>query len=259
MQLAALLAPVDRIAPGQRSPLFARTEAASTIAEVQSTSPRAPSSSRTARCNRLQSPASVQAENRRCAVAGDTSNVSGRCRHAHPLVSTYTTAVNTARSSHGAVPPPCGRDAKGGSNGATSAQSSSGTNRCDRPTPMARHHAASNSRHVRQALSRLRKGTLARRWYGRAVHHARYGHRVRRFPKTSNDSALWSPHAEGDTVQARGRSARAAGTVPPEGTGRQGVAAVRGLRCPPAPGGRRGGWAGSTGEPAGRSVGPIRR
>ncbi len=40
VQFAALLAPVDRIAPGQRSPLFARTEAASTMAEVQSTSPK---------------------------------------------------------------------------------------------------------------------------------------------------------------------------------------------------------------------------
>ena len=49
VEFAALLAPVDRIAPGQRSPFFARTEAASTMAEVQSSSPRAPSSSRTAR------------------------------------------------------------------------------------------------------------------------------------------------------------------------------------------------------------------
>ena len=53
----------------------------------------------------------------------------GRCRQAQPLVRTYTTAVNTALSSHGAVPPPCGRAANDGSNGATSSQSSSGTSR----------------------------------------------------------------------------------------------------------------------------------
>src|SRR4051812_352902 len=109
MELAALLAPVDRITPGQRSPFCARTEAASTIAEVQSTSPRDPSSSSTAWCKRPHSPASVHAENRRWAVAGETPNVSGRYRQAQPLVSTYTTAVNTPRSSTGAVPPPCGR------------------------------------------------------------------------------------------------------------------------------------------------------
>jgi hypothetical protein len=37
----------------------------------------------------------------------------GRYRHAHRLVSTYTTAVNTDRSSTGAVPPPCGREPPG--------------------------------------------------------------------------------------------------------------------------------------------------
>jgi hypothetical protein len=45
---AALLAPVDRIAPGQTAPFLARTAAASTIALLQSTSPWAPSSSSTA-------------------------------------------------------------------------------------------------------------------------------------------------------------------------------------------------------------------
>ena len=49
---------------------------------------------------------------------GDVPNVGGRCRQAQPLVSTYTTAVNTARSSRGAVPPP-----------------SSGTRRFDRSAP----------------------------------------------------------------------------------------------------------------------------
>lgn len=88
------------------------------IAEVQSTSPRAPSSSSTARCERRHRPASVHTVKRRCAVAGDVANVGGRCRQVQPLVSAYTTAVNTARSSHGAGPPPCGRAANDGSNGA---------------------------------------------------------------------------------------------------------------------------------------------
>lgn len=56
-------------------------------------------------------------------------------RQAQPLVSAYTTGVNTARSSHGAVPPPCGRAANDGSNGAASSQSSSGTRRFDRSAP----------------------------------------------------------------------------------------------------------------------------
>jgi hypothetical protein len=142
VQFAAILAAISRIPPGQRSPFFARTEAASTIAEVQSNSPLAPNSSRTLRCSRRHRPSSVHAANRRCAVAGDTPNVSGRCRQAHPLVSTYTTAVNAARSSTGAVPPPCGRGANDGSNGATSPHSSSGTSRCDRSIPTSRHHAA---------------------------------------------------------------------------------------------------------------------
>jgi hypothetical protein len=50
VQLAALPAAIDRVRPGQRIPLFARTAAASTIADVQSSSPRAPSPSKTTRC-----------------------------------------------------------------------------------------------------------------------------------------------------------------------------------------------------------------
>jgi hypothetical protein len=51
----------------------------------------------------------VQSVKRRCAVGTVTPNDGGRSRHAHPLVSTNTIAVNTARSSTGSVPPPCGR------------------------------------------------------------------------------------------------------------------------------------------------------
>ncbi len=111
------------------NPFFARTAAASTIAEVQSSCPRAPSSSSTAWCSLGHNPARVQAVNRRCAVGADTPNSAGRCRHAHPLVSTYTIAVNTARSSTGPVPPPCRRGRNCGTNGATRPHNSSGTNR----------------------------------------------------------------------------------------------------------------------------------
>ena len=55
--------------------------------------------------------------NRRCAVVGETPNGPGRNRHAHPLAGTYTTAVNTARSSTEAVPPHCGRDENLGNHG----------------------------------------------------------------------------------------------------------------------------------------------
>jgi len=106
VQFAAGFAAIDRIRPGQRAPFFARTDAPSMMAEVQSISPSAPSWSRTARCSRGHTPALVHAANRRCAVAGETPNDGGKCLQAHPLVSTYTTAANTARSSNGALPPP---------------------------------------------------------------------------------------------------------------------------------------------------------
>jgi hypothetical protein len=75
---------------------------------------------------------SVQAVSRRCAVAGDTPNDGGRCRHAQPLVSTNTIAMNTARSSTAAVPPPCRRGSNRGTNGAASSHRPSGTNLAER-------------------------------------------------------------------------------------------------------------------------------
>lgn len=143
------LPPVNRIRPGQGALFFARTLAASTIALVQSASPRAPSSSSAAPYRRRQSPASVQAVNRLCALAGETPKEPGNICQAHPLVSTYTTAVNTARSSTGAVPPPCGRDLNPGNNGATSPHNSSGTSRRERASTTRPHHAASRDHHAR--------------------------------------------------------------------------------------------------------------
>jgi len=74
----------------------------------------------------------VQSVNRRCAAATVTPNDGGRYRHAQPLVNTNTIAVNTARSSTGVVPPPCGRGSNPGINGCANAHSSSVTNRRDR-------------------------------------------------------------------------------------------------------------------------------
>ncbi|MDF9803558.1 hypothetical protein M2436_002105 [Streptomyces sp. HB372] len=62
VQFAALLAAINRTGAGQRAPLFARTDAASTIADDQSSSPLAPSSSNTARCSLRHNPASVHTE-----------------------------------------------------------------------------------------------------------------------------------------------------------------------------------------------------
>jgi hypothetical protein len=101
------------------------------MARDQSMSPWLPSSSSTARRSRGQTPALVHWAKRRCAVWNGTPNDGGRSRHAHPLVSTYTIAVNTCRSGSGAVPPPCGRGRNCGRCGCTSSHSSSGTSRND--------------------------------------------------------------------------------------------------------------------------------
>ena len=89
------------------TPLFARTEALSTMARDQSSSPRLPSSSSTTRCTLGHQ------------VGGGPFGESAmRGGHADPergrqmpprttMVSTNTMAVNTARSSTRAGPPPC--------------------------------------------------------------------------------------------------------------------------------------------------------
>lgn len=131
VDLRPLLAAVDRAGTGQRSPLFARTLAASRIAADQSSSPEPPSRSSTSRCRFSNTPARTQAVKRRWAVGTVTPNDGGRCRQAQPLVNTNTIAVNTARSSIGALPPPCGRDAKRGMSGSAISHNASGTKRRD--------------------------------------------------------------------------------------------------------------------------------
>ena len=152
MDLRAGLASVDRARTGQGSPLFARTDAPSSTARDQSIRPWLPNSSRTTRCNRRHRPVLVHSANRRCAVGTVTPNEGGNSRHGHPLVSTYTTAVNTARSSTGARPPPCGRTENDGINGSTKTHNSSGTNRRDNASTTTDDHAPPTTRSIRDTL-----------------------------------------------------------------------------------------------------------
>jgi ABC-type lipoprotein export system ATPase subunit len=168
VDLRTVLNSVARVRAGQRAPFFARRLAPSTIAADQSISPAAPCESRIPRCTHTHThthtPAAVQAWKRRCAVGGDTK-LSGRCRHAQPVVSTNTIAVNTARSSIAAVPPPWRRRTNSGINGSTISHNESGTNRRDSesatPTtiPQQPHlpqqKRRTNHAHVRHALSGL--------------------------------------------------------------------------------------------------------
>lgn len=156
MDLRAGFASVDRAWTGQSSPFLARTDAPSRTARDQSIKPWLPNSSSTAWCNRRHNPALVHSVNLRCAVGTVTPNDGGNNRHGQPLVNTYTTAVNTARSSTGARPPPCGRTTNDGINGSTRAHNSSGANRRDNASTTADDDALSvNKIHIRHALRRL--------------------------------------------------------------------------------------------------------
>ena len=62
-----------------------------------------------ARCSQRHTPAVAHRPKQRCAVWNRTPNHGGNSRHRQPLVSTYTIAVKTARSSIGAAPPPGGQ------------------------------------------------------------------------------------------------------------------------------------------------------
>src|SRR5690606_26684806 len=132
-------------------------------------------SSSTAWCSLRHSPASVHWLKRRCAVWNGTPNEGGRSRHAHPLVSTYTIAVNTERAGNGAVPPPCGRGVNSGINGSASAHNSSGTNRNDnRSTTNEDHPRRPVDHHVRHALSLYpaidsRFSLRRKRWFRRRL------------------------------------------------------------------------------------------
>src|SRR5512135_1420675 len=153
MDLGAGLPRSTGLGPARPPPFCARTLAVSSSTQVQSTCPWAPRSSSTARCSRRHSPAWVHAPNRRCTVAFDTPNPGGRCRHAHPVRSTYTIAASTARGSTIAVPPPCGRTRCGGINGCANAHSSSGTHsRTNRSSTDAVTYHRPTQLHMRHTL-----------------------------------------------------------------------------------------------------------
>src|SRR5690606_6194920 len=132
MQLRARLASVDRIRSGHSAPLFRPHRGGIHHGPGPVDQPlTAQVGGHPPRWIRAHNPASVHRRNHRCAVGTFTPNDCGNHRQAHPLVSTYTIAVNTLRASAGARPPLCGRSPACGISGSTSSQSSSGTNRCD--------------------------------------------------------------------------------------------------------------------------------
>lgn len=115
VDLRPFLAPVDRIRACQVPPFRARMFTESIAHRLQSSSPRAPSSSSTRRCSFAHTRALVHSVNRRCAVAPDGPNDGeGNCCHVHPDVATNTIAASTSRSPCRRRPPPCGLVGAGG-------------------------------------------------------------------------------------------------------------------------------------------------
>lgn len=115
VDLRAVLAPVDRIRTCQ-VPLFrARMFTESIAHRDQSSSPRAPCSSRTRRWSLAHTLAFDHCENRRWAVAPDGPNdAEGSCCQVQPDVATNTIAASTSRSPCRRRPPPGGRDGASG-------------------------------------------------------------------------------------------------------------------------------------------------
>lgn len=94
---------------------FPRPGAASAVARDQPISPCEPRWSNAAVCSRRPRPALVQATNRRCAVALETPNPGGKCRHAqqlphlpvyrNPMPWVNTAALNAAKLSGSTTAP----------------------------------------------------------------------------------------------------------------------------------------------------------
>ena len=142
-------------------PLFTRTLAASRIAADQSSSPATPRWSRTARCSFSKIPALAHAANRQCAVGTVTPNEGGRCRRAHALIRTKTTAVKTARLSTGMLPPPCGRGLNREIRGSAISHNASGTSRKDNASTTMVHCVAQKIPSIRDMHSTVRGGRTA--------------------------------------------------------------------------------------------------
>ncbi len=99
MALRPRLAPVGRVWPRLRAPLFAATDALSRAARRKSMALRRPRRSRTARWRRPHTPASRQSLSRRQHVMPDPQPISwGSISHGIPECSTKRMPVRTARS-----------------------------------------------------------------------------------------------------------------------------------------------------------------
>ncbi len=99
VDLRAVLTPIDRIRTCQ-IPLFKALMFTESIAQRdQSSSPRAPSSSRTGRWSLARTRALLHSENRRWAVAPEgPDDAVGSCCQVQPDVATNTIAASTSRS-----------------------------------------------------------------------------------------------------------------------------------------------------------------
>jgi hypothetical protein len=125
MALGARLAPVGRVRPGLKAPLFAGTLALSSAARLQSIALAVPNRSRRTWCSLSHTPAACQSRRRRQQVMPEPQPISrGSISHGMPLLRTNRIPVSAARSSTGGRPP-LGRGGRAGSNGATAAHSSS--------------------------------------------------------------------------------------------------------------------------------------
>lgn len=139
MTLAARAAAIGRVRAGLFAPLFAATAALSKAQRDQSMALARPSRSSSTWCSLSQIPTRCQSRSRRQQVIPQPQPISrGSISQGMPDLSTNRIPVSTARSETGGRPP-LGRGRGGGSRGAISAHSVSGTSglAMSRPTDAA--------------------------------------------------------------------------------------------------------------------------
>ena len=123
--LRAELAAVGGVRPRLPPPFSAGTAAASKLARDQSIRPAAPSRSSSTWCSRAHTPAACQSRSRRQQLIPLPHPIcAGKSSHGMPVRSTNRIPRKACRSGIGGRPP-FGRGGRGGSNGATTAHSSS--------------------------------------------------------------------------------------------------------------------------------------
>lgn len=125
VMLGAELAAVGGVRPRLPPPFSAGTAAASKLARDQSIRPAAPSRSSSTWCSRAHTPAACQSRSRRQQLIPLPHPIcAGKSSHGMPVRSTNRIPRKACRSGIGGRPP-FGRGGRGGSNGATTAHSSS--------------------------------------------------------------------------------------------------------------------------------------